>query len=631
MKKILFLLFIFLLSSFFQSIQCQAQEQVLGLDTQIELLKREIKIASENLENLGIDASQEVLISGNKLLNQLRSELIKKQKKKLSQARTILAFNKDLELSPEFLNVQKQNLDLIKLIELEINNIEDQIKKSSNIEPSSLRPVNEEEIPSSQVKAISGSEQMPRIDGRGPSPSDGNFGSGNSRTVQPIPQASGGKENSLDRLAKEGKINNVRYSDFCKLIAQKFVSGGLTNIEDSRVDKQAGGDSSLAGSTSLVQKGNSSSIFSFAVENGALTQTVSGTNITFRGNPVGIIRLFSKYGFGNVYSENYADPFLRHLGRISFSVTFEANRGKSDTSMVSNNFTGDLKQVSAFSFRYNFLDQRDPRNARYIPQIADFVRESGGNLLDGFDEVSTEFTKEDSVSKWIDETNKKLSSENSVEKRKEIIKKQLEVFPYTKLSSSSRIALEKYAQRLREYLDGQSKLNDIFSRGWVGTFEYTNTRQVNAPNLSNFRVIIEKGMERGRDFTFNGSATIYDKLPVGMNVSRLRDFQIAAQFDQQLGEIQGIGKPVLSFSYQFKRQPNDVMMEGAMGMMMMPQTSGNIHIGQFKVTFPAKGTGVKIPISVTFANRSELIKESFVRGNVGLTFDFNTLFAKFKP
>jgi hypothetical protein len=40
------------------------------------------------------------------------------------------------------------------------------------------------------------------------------------------------------------------------------------------------------------------------------------------------------------------------------------------------------------------------------------------------------------------------------------------------------------------------------------------------------------------------------------------------------------------------------------------------------------GSGVKVPLSVTFANRSEAVKESFVRANFGVTLDLDTLLAK---
>jgi len=46
---------------------------------------------------------------------------------------------------------------------------------------------------------------------------------------------------------------------------------------------------------------------------------------------------------------------------------------------------------------------------------------------------------------------------------------------------------------------------------------------------------------------------------------------------------------------------------------------------------PLKDSGLKIPFSLTFANRTELVREKEVRANFGFTFDLDTIFAKFKP
>ncbi len=54
---------------------------------------------------------------------------------------------------------------------------------------------------------------------------------------------------------------------------------------------------------------------------------------------------------------------------------------------------------------------------------------------------------------------------------------------------------------------------------------------------------------------------------------------------------------------------------------------GRIHVGQAKLTIPMKGSAIKIPLSVSFANRTELLKEKNVRGHIGLTFDLDVLAA----
>jgi hypothetical protein len=55
---------------------------------------------------------------------------------------------------------------------------------------------------------------------------------------------------------------------------------------------------------------------------------------------------------------------------------------------------------------------------------------------------------------------------------------------------------------------------------------------------------------------------------------------------------------------------------------MAPQ--GHIGFFQAKLTIPLKDSGVKVPLSVTASNRTELINEKDVRGSIGLTLDLDT-------
>ena len=64
----------------------------------------------------------------------------------------------------------------------------------------------------------------------------------------------------------------------------------------------------------------------------------------------------------------------------------------------------------------------------------------------------------------------------------------------------------------------------------------------------------------------------------------------------------------------------------------VPDTKGSWKVFQAKILIPMKGTDAKIPFSVTVANRNELIREKrIVRANVGVTYDLDMLFARFKP
>jgi hypothetical protein len=47
-----------------------------------------------------------------------------------------------------------------------------------------------------------------------------------------------------------------------------------------------------------------------------------------------------------------------------------------------------------------------------------------------------------------------------------------------------------------------------------------------------------------------------------------------------------------------------------------------------KLTLSFKGTGLKIPIAFSYANRTELIKATERRGHIGITYDFDHLFVR---
>jgi hypothetical protein len=59
---------------------------------------------------------------------------------------------------------------------------------------------------------------------------------------------------------------------------------------------------------------------------------------------------------------------------------------------------------------------------------------------------------------------------------------------------------------------------------------------------------------------------------------------------------------------------------------------GGLGLAQAKVTFPVKkGSGVRVPLSITYASRTELNREHDVSGQIGVTFNLDSVFAAMKP
>lgn len=424
----------------------------------------------------------------------------------------------------------------------------------------------------------------------------------------------------------------------------------VVQAEEARVDKQVGGSDQNAGSTSLTSKGSIPAILGFAVENGALTRTTSGTTITFRGNPVGIIKVLGESGFVESYDED--DAATRFLRRFSFAFSFDTSRGVNESSTGSgtmmNVFTGDQQQLSSYSFRFDAFNRRDPRHKAYNKQWDTMIAGDAALMTTAIDRVAESLQELDGVAlqnpdlkTWYDQAAEAVSvaSDSEVEK---VIEQEFDKLKNVRLSDELQRRVEAFIEKFNSFLQSHDKILEAVAKGGIVTFEYTNRREINLPSLSNFNLIAETGLFRGKaDLTGNLSFTIFNEKPKSTDptkpIGRLRDFQLSGQLDVPLSNPLKTGNFVLTFSGKFQKIMEDTMMmnsamtgmTGQTGMMM--ETKGNIGIGQIKLTIPVKGSGVKIPISFTYANRSELIKEKVVRGNIGITFDLDVLLSKKNP
>jgi hypothetical protein len=172
---------------------------------------------------------------------------------------------------------------------------------------------------------------------------------------------------------------------------------------------------------------------------------------------------------------------------------------------------------------------------------------------------------------------------------------------------------------------------NALAHGGLVAFEFTQDRPAKGPATSSFRLTGEVGGTV--DLTGDLSVTLFDvfnPIPTGV-AKRWRDVQASGSLDMRLGS----GSSVIfvftasgKFAHQFENS-----FDPATGLVI-PNTAGNVAVGQLKLTIPAgKGTGAKIPLSLTVSNRSDLIpsNSTIVRANVGITYDLDALFARVRP
>ncbi|HEY9284733.1 MAG TPA: hypothetical protein VIP46_14855, partial [Pyrinomonadaceae bacterium] len=441
---------------------------------------------------------------------------------------------------------------------------------------------------------------------------------------------------NLDPLATEAIFA-------AKLIGTEERAKFLTEAEEARTDKQVGGGPSNSGSTSLVVKGGAPTVLGLAVENGALIQSRSGTTITYRGNPVGIFKFLQGKSWDESYLEDQDDPSTRLLRRFSFGVSFDTERGREPGV-----FTAGRQQISGYSLRYEFVNERDPRHPKYLPTWRSFLAEEGvaltQSVADAFKALTVRrgFTDAERAAgvkreirfrnpvlqAWLEETRRAVAAAAPADVES-VFKAQLDKFPAgDRLPDDVRDTLRGFTTVYGAYLQARERLLREVAKGRVITFEYTNTREVNAPDLSNLNFIAETGIFRGRaDLTANASFSFYNSRPQG-GVNRVRDFQFSGQLDVPF-KVRQVGNFIFSFAGKYERVVDDAI---ALDGTVLPGTKGDIGVGQFKLTLPfLEGTGVKFPISFTVANRTELVREQEVRGSFGFTFDLDKVLARFRP
>lgn len=125
---------------------------------------------------------------------------------------------------------------------------------------------------------------------------------------------------------------------------------------------------------------------------------------------------------------------------------------------------------------------------------------------------------------------------------------------------------------------------------------------------------------------------------------RLRDASASMALNYRMPSWGELGSPVLTLAgyYQYMFQngliqfKSDAFAPGAAGSiplrgpaLQVLNTKGSIGLGQLRMEIPlGKDSGLTFPVAVSYANRTELIKDpnrKFWQGHVGLSYDLSKL------
>jgi hypothetical protein len=331
------------------------------------------------------------------------------------------------------------------------------------------------------------------------------------------------------------------------------------------------------------------------------------------------------------------DKVQRLAGRLSLAATFDVSRGTTPGA-----FTGNDQQLASWAARFTFINRRDPAAPEYADRWRELLsddtapyRESVATLNDALGRwaayASWETELVGAVEKTVEAPFKmKQDFEAGVKDFRTLLADRLKKLEALPMPAEVTSALDAYATQLSMVQGSIEKIYAFAGRGPLLTGDWTTTRDVGLPDLFVWTGVFEMGLGSSRktDFTFNGSVSKFRSMPTGQTHS-LKSVELTAQLEHPLGKA--LPAPTLAFAGRYSYLPHDtVASTGAIALRTASATTAQApkgHIGFFqaKLTIPMKDSGMKVPISITASNRTELIKEEDVRGSIGLTLDLDTL------
>lgn len=454
---------------------------------------------------------------------------------------------------------------------------------------------------------------------------------------------------ALDDLERERKVLSLSASldSFLGILAPRALgSEALADVEKLRVDKQVGAPLATPGNTTLVSRGSVPTVLGFAVENGAITNTQEGTSFTFRGNASGFFDLFR--GQGWLETSEQAEPLDKFLRRVSFSISFDPTREIAEGAETPPElrFTGSTRQIAAWSFRFHLINQRDPRRTTLSKLWSGFSKEEGDELARRLDAVfgpvlATQQFK-DIQDRYFPDLYYRPNAELEAPFRRYVD----EVFALAQatlpdLDERLRLALRATSA----YENKRNQILEEINRMPTLAVEYLANRPRTGSALSTVNLVGEAAFLKGRGaLTGNAGVTLFNDTSLltvapppaaaRQTPSQLRNWFLSGELSVGLAPTRTAvrtGQVVLSFAGKFERILNSAFYQqrlteiGASPATVPVALPGNLGAFLLKLEIPIPGTALRVPLSYSYATRTELLLEKENRVQFGLTFDVDNI------
>jgi len=407
------------------------------------------------------------------------------------------------------------------------------------------------------------------------------------------------------------------------------------SLETSRTDKQIGSSARTTGSTSATDKPGIPYLLGLAIDHGAVTQNINGSTLTLSSSPYALIASIPGNGDTAETYNNYSD-----FTRVGVSASFDLQDQNDPLASVHR------KQLSEWSVKFRILGDRSARSEAahtLFQQLMLPALQNEANVLGSG--VQLEFGGEDAanalqafatgtaadIAAYVSSPNySDGSAEDELTKR---ITDSVQHRIYANIASFALPPdqidiLSSFLTRFKTATDAvlsssntlDAAIKDLAQKATL-TLGYFNERGSGTGSYSVAKLMFEKKPPHFTQIDFNASASAYHDPNPTLNQTTFRDATAALGFLQPFGKSPFLTDPndksriTVSFSGRYERLQEN---------RHVPNKKADIAVANWKIEIPV-GQGVSLPISITYANATELINEQDVRGNFGITFDLDKL------
>jgi hypothetical protein len=440
----------------------------------------------------------------------------------------------------------------------------------------------------------------------------------------------------------------------------------LKALENARTDKQSGA-SAGGGSTNLVSKGTTAKVLSIGAEYGALTESISKQVVTVQGSldgvPAALVRHnLARYCPSNAAPDCINSSLIEMLQRFSYAVSFDTSPGAQSVSGTPSGtaqgtaqpvtFAADGHSITAVTLRAVLWNARDKVSKTFqaawvarVTKSPDALNQAADNLRRSTVALVATVEGDSHYKPWQDETVRQLTAASGRDQVTAIWAERQRV-----LAEQLRLAhtdvFDKAAQErtlLGAYRFEEDAVVAALQKP-IATLQYDYKRPVNQPATSTLRMIFDKGIADGWSFTANAAVEFYDDTPASaiQGAGRVRDTQVGAQFQKDLGTSGLLGAAALAgtFYFQYQNSPSILNITPStpvdgISFVGLPSTAtqvfataGNIQVAQLRLVLGPGQSSARFPVSISYSNRTELIDKPAWRAQIGVSYDFDSLFGK---